>query len=455
MPGSASSRSPVGSVERARAGCRRCASRARSAPCRRRRTRPARTFSSVSVSAASLVGALQALRRRPAAWRRPTAARTSRAGRRAPRRRRRPSTVLRSAGHVAGADGDARDQRDDAGRGERGEAARVGDRVSTAGAAALLVNGPDSTAPPVRSDDVTGIDWLIVGVVLLLAPLRLGAGLRRRGARAGRVRDRRLGRHAGRPAAARRRPPLALVARLRPGRGADRGDGLRARLRGGGRTIARPGATVADGDRRSTASLGAVLDRLRRARDHVGARRAGARQRRRGAARGPALDDPAAPQRGAAAVERADRGARAAGPVPAHRRARGARAGADGGDRARRGRRGGRGLGGQDPRQRLRAGRRGLGLGRGRRAGGDQRARGRGAEGHARAAARAPAGARRARGRLRLAQRPRDPARPWSGGGRADARRTTRSRAPRRRSSASPATGPTTCARGASAARAR
>ena len=31
-----------------------------------------------------------------------------------------------------------------------------------------MVNGPDFTAPPVRSDDVTGIDWLIVGVVLLL-----------------------------------------------------------------------------------------------------------------------------------------------------------------------------------------------------------------------------------------------------------------------------------------------
>ena len=33
----------------------------------------------------------------------------------------------------------------------------------------LLVNGLDCTGPPVRSEDVTGIDWLIVGVVVLLA----------------------------------------------------------------------------------------------------------------------------------------------------------------------------------------------------------------------------------------------------------------------------------------------
>ncbi len=32
----------------------------------------------------------------------------------------------------------------------------------------LPVNGLDSTWPPVRSEDVTGIDWLIVGVVVLL-----------------------------------------------------------------------------------------------------------------------------------------------------------------------------------------------------------------------------------------------------------------------------------------------
>ena len=59
-----------------------------------------------------------------------------------------------------------RQQREHGGRGERGEAAGVGDRVSTAGrggSTALTVR-----RSPVRSDDVTGIDWLIVGVVVLL-----------------------------------------------------------------------------------------------------------------------------------------------------------------------------------------------------------------------------------------------------------------------------------------------
>src|SRR3954463_16773649 len=37
------------------------------------------------------------------------------------------------------------------------------------GRGVLLVNGKDCTWPPVRSGDVTGIDWLIVGVILLLA----------------------------------------------------------------------------------------------------------------------------------------------------------------------------------------------------------------------------------------------------------------------------------------------
>src|SRR6478735_1129364 len=37
------------------------------------------------------------------------------------------------------------------------------------GRGGLLVNGKDCTWPPVRSGDVTGIDWLIVGVILLLA----------------------------------------------------------------------------------------------------------------------------------------------------------------------------------------------------------------------------------------------------------------------------------------------
>ena len=41
---------------------------------------------------------------------------------------------LALGGNVAGADRDARAQREDAGRGERGEPARIGDRVSTAGA---------------------------------------------------------------------------------------------------------------------------------------------------------------------------------------------------------------------------------------------------------------------------------------------------------------------------------
>ena len=58
-------------------------------------------------------------------------------------------------------------------------------------------------------------------------------------------------------------------------------------------------------------------------------------------------------------------------------------------DRARRGRARRGGLGGEDPRQRVRAGRRGLGLGRGRRARRDQRARRRRAEGHAGARPRA------------------------------------------------------------------
>ena len=70
-------------------------------------------------------------------------------------------------------------------------------------------------------------------------------------------------------------------------------EGVGARLRG---RVRSPAATAVDG------VLGAVLTAVRRARDRVGARRVGAGQRRRGAPRGAALDDPAAAQHGAAAV---------------------------------------------------------------------------------------------------------------------------------------------------------
>ena len=223
-------------------------------------------------------------------------------------------------------------------------------------------------------------------------------------------------------------------------------EGVGARLRG---RVRSPAATAVDG------MLGAVLTAV------VGLGitwvlgALGARQRRRGAARGPAFDDPAASQHGPAAVERADRGAGAARPVPAHRRPGGARAGADGGDRPRGGRRRRRGLGREGPRQRLRAGRRGLGLGGRARARRDQRARRRGAEGHAGAAAGAPTWARRAGRRASTQERPGDPAGARSEGGPAVDRRRRPSRARRRRSSAFRATGPTTCGRGGSARRAR
>ena len=117
--------------------------------------------------------------------------------------------------------------------------------------------------------------------------------------------------------------------------------------------------------------------------------------------------------------------------------------------------RGGRGQRGEDPRDGVRARRRGLGLGGARRRRRHQRARGGGPDRHQGAAARPRAAARRDRDRVRPAQRPRGAA----GAGAAGARRcrspTRRGRASRPRSSASRRTGPTTCAPAGSAPRAR
>ena len=270
-----------------------------------------------------------------------TAARTSRAW--SPRSQacgegRRPSCARRARGRRRSTmPGDQRDERR---RRERGEAAGVGDRGPSsrrtrAGRTAGQRNGIVRGRRYARMH-VTGIDWLIVGVVLLLALFGWAQGfvagaLALAGFAVGAYVGTRLGPlllDDGRRSPW--SPAFGLVGALIAGMVFALGfEGVGARLRG---RVRSPAATAVDG------VLGAVLTAVRRARDHVGARRAGARQRRRGAARGPALDDPAAPQHGAAAVERADRGAGAAGPVPAHRRPGGARAGADGGDRPRGGR---------------------------------------------------------------------------------------------------------------------
>ncbi len=242
---------------------------------------------------------------------------------------------LALGGDVAGAADGPGHEGDERRRRERGEAARIGDRVPSPGARAGRAVG-QRMGLYVTAGTLGGRDGHRLadrGRRPAAGAVRLGAGIRRGRARAAGLRDRRLRRDAPGPAAARRRAPLALVSGLRPGRGADRGHGLRPGLRGGGRTLARPGAIAGRDGRRRV--LRRRPDRVRGPRDHLGARRAGARQRRRGAARGAALDDPAAPQRGAAAVERADRGAGAARSVPAHRRPRGARARADRLDRPR------------------------------------------------------------------------------------------------------------------------
>ena len=126
----------------------------------------------------------------------------------------------------------------------------------------------------------------------------------------------------------------------------------------------------------------------------------------------PALGDPQGAQRRAAAVGPAAEGAGALRPVPHDRRPRSRACGApdsaiarDPAGARRRAQRG------EGARHRLRARRAGLGLGGGRRGGGDQRPRGRRPGRHDRAGAGRGPPPRRRRDLVRPEERPRDPAR--------------------------------------------
>ena len=270
----------------------------------------------------------------------------------------------------------------------------------------------------------------------------------------GRVRRRGVCGDPRRPAAARRRPPFAVVAGLRTGRCADRGNGVRDRTGGHRGAIARAGDDRPR-PRRWTAWPGAVLTAC------VGLgitwvlgalALANGGEARREVQRSTILrqlNTWLPPSSGLIeALARLDPFPRIDGPeanVPAPTasiaRADGVRAAADSvvkilGNAC--------GLGVE-----------GSGWVAGERARGDERARGRGAGGHAGAAPRAPARAGRGRRVVRLAQRPRRAARRRACRAGADAGARIRSRARRRRSSASRATGRTTSARGAWGRRAR
>ena len=71
---------------------------------------------------------------------------------------------------MAGADDESGEQGEHRRRGQRGEAPRICEsRAACAVARSFVVlNNGEGTGSPVRSDGVTGIDWLIVGVVVLL-----------------------------------------------------------------------------------------------------------------------------------------------------------------------------------------------------------------------------------------------------------------------------------------------
>ena len=170
---------------------------------------------------------------------------------------------------------------------------------------------------------MTGVDWIIVGLLLLLAlfgwaqgfvtgalaliGFALGAWLGTR--LAGLV----LSDGSRNPWA----PAIGLVGALCLGAALAAGfEGLGFRLRS---KLTMPGIALRRRDPRRAA------DRLRRARRRVDPRRGRGPLQRRGPLRGPALADPHAAQQGAAAVGAAAQRARALRPVPAHRRPGGAR----------------------------------------------------------------------------------------------------------------------------------
>ena len=211
----------------------------------------------------------------------------------------------------------------------------------------LPVNGLDSTRPPVRSEDVTGIDWLIVGVVVLLGLFGWAQGfvagaLALLGFTVGAWVGTRVGPlllDDGRRSPW--SPAFGLIGALIAGMVFALGfEGLGSKLR----VLIRGPLAALDGMAGAvlTACVGLGIAWV------LGALAlANGGEARREVQRSTILQHLNAHP---AAVERADRRARAARSVPAHRRARGARAGTERGDRARRGRTGGGRQRGEDPR---------------------------------------------------------------------------------------------------------
>ena len=232
--------------------------------------------------------------------------------------------------------------------GARGTAGGRTSRTPVEYAQAAERRGRDRAAGSVS--DMTGVDWIIVGLLLLLALFGWAQGfvtgaLALIGFALGAWLGTRL---AGRRAARRLAQPVR--ARDRAGRRAV----PRRRLRGGLRGAGLPAALEADAARLRLRRRRPrrAADRVRRARRGVDPRRGRGPLERRGPLRGPALGDPLAAQQGAAAVRAAAERARALRPVPEDRRPGGERGAAREGHRPRPAGAGGRGQRREDPRAR-------------------------------------------------------------------------------------------------------